>query len=348
MIKKKSFTVSMLLASAVLASTCTAVWGSTEDSEVSTYSKTDFAMDTVVSETLYTTGEDITADVIQALKDIEDNLISWTKESSQIYQINQNAGSTVTVSDETAGYLKQVLELSKASDGAMDPTMGQVIRLWDIDGENPHIPEEEELNSLLENVGYQKVTLDGDEVTMPEGVTLDLGAAGKGIGCDAAKKVLEENPEVSAAIINLGGSSVMSYGTKPDGSSWQVAVTDPRDTEGDYLGVVSLNGTEFLSTSGDYEKYFIEDGVRYHHILDPSTGYPARSGLTSVTVVCEDGLDADGLSTACFVLGKEKAEKLLESYDADGLFVDDSGHVWMTDGMKERFQLLKDSYSVSE
>lgn len=348
MIKKKSFTVSMLLAVAVFASTGKAVWGSTEDSEVSTYTKTDFAMDTVVSETLYTTGEDITADVIRALKDIEDNLISWTKESSQIYQINQNAGSSVTVSDETAGYLKQVLELSKASGGAMDPTMGQVIRLWDIDGENPHIPEGEELNSLLENVGYQKVTLDGDKVTMPEGVTLDLGAAGKGIGCDAAKKVLEENQEVSAAIVNLGGSSVMSYGTKPDGSSWQVAVTDPRDTERDYLGVVSLNGTEFLSTSGDYEKYFIEDGVRYHHILDPSTGYPARSGLTSVTVVCDDGLDADGLSTTCFVLGKEKAEKLLESYDADGLFVDDSGHVWMTDGMKERFQLLKDSYSVSE
>ena len=85
-------------------------------------------------------------------------------------------------------------------------------------------------------------------------------------------------------ILNLGGSSVMSYGSKPDGSAWQVAVTDPRDTEGDYLGVVTLNGTEFLSTSGDYEKYFIEDGVRYHHILDPATGYPARSGLTSVTV----------------------------------------------------------------
>lgn len=85
----------------------------------------------------------------------------------------------MTVSGETAGYLKQVLELSKASGGAMDPTMGQVIRLWDIDGENPHIPEEEELNSLLENVGYQKVTLDGDKVTMPEGVTLDLGAAEK-------------------------------------------------------------------------------------------------------------------------------------------------------------------------
>lgn len=140
----------------------------------------------------------------------------------------------------------------------------------------------------------------------------------------------------------------MSYGSKPDGSAWQVAVTDPRDTEGDYLEQLLLNGTEFLSTSGDYEKYFIEDGVRYHHILDPATGYPARSGLTSVTVVCDDGLNADGLSTACFVLGKEKAEELLKKYNADGLFVDASDHVWMTEGMKERFQLLKDTYSIGE
>ena len=316
--------------------------------EVNTYSKTNFAMDTVVSETLYTTGEDITADVITALKDVEKNWISWTEEGSQIYEINQNAGNTTTVSDETAGYLKQVLDLSEASGGAMDPTMGKVIRLWDIDGENPHVPAEDDLKSLLADVGYDKVILKGNDVTMPEGVTLDLGAAGKGIGCDAARKILDADKDVSGMILNLGGSSVMSYGSKPDGSAWQVAVTDPRDTEGDYLGVVTLNGTEFLSTSGDYEKYFIEDGIRYHHILDPSTGYPARSGLTSVTVVCDDGLDADGLSTACFVLGKDKAEELLKKYNADGLFVDDSGHVWLTEGMKERFQLMKDTYSISE
>ena len=286
--------------------------------------------------------------MITALKDVETNLISWTEEGSQIYEINQNAGSTTTVSDETAGYLKQVLDLSEASGGAMDPTMGKVIRLWDIDGKNPHVPAEDDLKSLLADVGYDKVILNGNDVTMPEGVTLDLGAAGKGIGCDAAKKILDADKEVSGMILNLGGSSVMSYGSKPDGSAWQVAVTDPRDTEGDYLGVVTLNGTEFLSTSGDYEKYFIEDGIRYHHILDPSTGYPARSGLTSVTVVCDDGLNADGLSTACFVLGKDKAEELLKKYNADGLFVDDSGHVWLTEGMKERFQLLKDTYSISE
>ena len=141
---KHSFVLELIVTTSLMCTSQT-VWGA---SEVSTYSKTDFAMDTVVSETLYTTGQDITADVIDALKDVEKNWISWTQESSQIYQINRNAGSTVTVSDETAGYLKQVLDLSKASDGAMDPTMGKVIRLWDIDGENPHIPNEDLKHSI--------------------------------------------------------------------------------------------------------------------------------------------------------------------------------------------------------
>ena len=184
---------------------------------------------------------------------------------------------------------------------------------------------------------------------MEEGCSLDLGAAGKGIGCALILKELETKKDVTAALMNLGGSSVMTYGSKPDGSSWNVAVTDPRaENEDDYLGVVALNGTEFLSTSGDYEKYFIENGVRYHHIMDPSTGYPAESGVTGVTVVCDSGLEADALSTACFVLGVEKGTQLLKAYGADGLFVDEDHHVYLTEGMKERFSLLADSYSVED
>ena len=333
-----------VISATVLGKTTTVVYAA----DIEKYTNADFAMDTVVSETLYTSGEDINTQIGEKLREMETTLLSWTEENSQISQLNNADGKTMEVSDDLAADLEKIRQLSQDSNGAFDPTLGKVIRLWDIDGENPHIPSDDELNSLLENVGYDKVTLDGNKVTMPEGVTLDLGAAGKGIGCDAAKKILDADKNVSGMILNLGGSSVMSYGSKPDGSAWQVAVTDPRDTEGDYLGVVTLNGTEFLSTSGDYEKYFIEDGVRYHHILDPATGYPARSGLTSVTVVCDDGLNADGLSTACFVLGKEKAEELLKKYNVDGLFVDDSDHVWMTEGMKERFQLLKDTYSIGE
>ena len=130
MTNRHSFVLGLFITASLLCTSRT-VWG---NSEINTYTKTDFAMDTVVSETLYTTGEDITADVISALKDVEENWISWTEESSQIYQINQNVGSTVTVSQETAAYLKQVLELSETSEGAMDLTMGKIIRLWDIDG----------------------------------------------------------------------------------------------------------------------------------------------------------------------------------------------------------------------
>ena len=135
--------------------------------------------------------------------------------------------------------------------------------------------------------------------------------------------LLDADKNVSGMILNLGGSSVMSYGSKPDGSAWQVAVTDPRDTEGEYLGAITIEGGEFLSTSGDYEKYFMEDGKRYHHILDPKTGYPVWNGLDSVTIVCDNGLLADGLSTACFVLGMDDAMELLEKYDADAMFVDE-------------------------
>ena len=216
-------------------------------------------------------------------------------------------------------------------------------------GENQKIPEKAEIKNVLKDSGYQKVSLDGTKIHMDEGCSLDLGAAGKGIGCDSILEYLETQKDVSAALMNLGGSSVMTYGSKPDGSSWNVAVTDPRaENDDDYLGVVALNGTEFLSTSGDYEKYFIEDGVRYHHIMDPSTGYPAKSGVTGVTVVCDTGLEADALSTACFVLGVEKGAQLLKTYGADGLFVDEEHHVYLTEGMKERFSLLADSYSVED
>ena len=280
------------------------------DTEVQNYTNTDFAMDTVVSETLYTTGDDLNTAIGQKIRDIETEYLSWTDEDSQIAKLNAASGETTEVSDELAGYLEKIFQLAKDSNGAFDPTIGKIIRLWDITGENPHVPEQSELDELLKDVGYQKVSLDGDKVTLEKGATLDLGATGKGIGCDVVSDFLKTQEDVSGMILNLGGSSVMAYGEKPDGSDWKVAVTDPRDVEGDYLGAITLEGGEFLSTSGDYEKYFMEDGKRYHHILDPKTGYPVWNGLDSVTVICDSGLLADGLSTACFVLGREDALKL--------------------------------------
>lgn len=331
-----------VLAGAVL----TALVFSPVQAKTQKYTNADFAMNTVVSETLYTKGKDLNPSIGKLLKKTEEELLSWTEEDSQISQVNQAGGETVEVSAELTDYLQKIQQLAEDSEGAFDPTLGKVIRLWDIGGENAGIPQAGELESLLKETGYEKLELDGNKVTLKDGATLDLGAAGKGIGCDLVMELLKQDADVSGMILNLGGSSVMAYGEKPDQSDWRVAIRDPREPEGDYLGAVTLKGGEFLSTSGDYERYFMEDGKRYHHILDPKTGYPVWNGLTSVTVVCDSGLFADGLSTACFVLGKEKALPVLEKYGADAAFVDEDHKVYLTEGMKERFELMKNIYET--
>ena len=333
-----------VISATVLGKTTTVVYAS----DIEKYTNADFAMDTVVSETLYTSGEDINTQIGEKLREMETTLLSWTEENSQISQLNNAEGKTMEVSDELAADLEKIRQLSQESDGAFDPTLGKIIRLWDIAGENPHVPDQSEIDTLLPEVGYEKIQVDGNNVTLLDGCTLDLGAVGKGMGCDQIMDYLQTQPDVVGMILNLGGSSVMTYGEKPDGSSWKVALTDPRDTEGDYLGAITLDANQFLSTSGDYEKYFIEDGIRYHHILDPKTGYPVQNGLTSVTIVCDQGYLADGLSTACFVLGLDAAKPLLEKYDAEAVFVDEDKNVYVTSGLMDKFELMKDGYTVNE
>lgn len=310
------------------------------------YSDTDFAMDTVVSETLYTSGDNINPEIGCLLRNLEEQYLSWNCEDSEIYRINHSEGAPVEVSSQLCDILEQTLELAEDSQGAFEPTMGKVIRLWDIGGDDPEIPDEEELEALLDETGYENLIVNARQVTLKGGASLDLGAVGKGIGCDAVMDYLKNQEQVSGMILNLGGSSVMAYGEKNDQSPWRVAVRDPRDEDNGYLGAVTLEGGEFLSTSGDYEKYFIENGKRYHHILDPDNGYPVWNGLTAVTVICSSGLLADGLSTACFVLGVEEGTELLEKYDAEAMFVDEDHHIYLTSGMRERFELMKNTYSV--
>ena len=346
---KKIQLLSGLLAAVIIGSSLTGNEARiVQAAEIQKYSNADFAMDTVVSETLYTSGEDINTQIGEELRTMEEDLLSWTEEDSQIARLNASDGKTVEVSEKLREILEKIIQLSQDSDGAFDPTLGKIIRLWDIDGENPHVPDQTELDTLLTQTGWKKIKLDGRKVTLEDGCTLDLGAVGKGMGCDRIAEFLKEQSDVSGMILNLGGSSVMVYGQKPDDSPWKVAITDPRDTTGDYLGAVTLDDGQFLSTSGDYEKYFMEDGKRYHHILDPETGYPVWNGLTSVTVICDSGFYADGLSTACFVLGKEKAEELLKKYNAEAIFVDEDKNVYVTSGLKDRFELMKDGYTEKD
>ena len=319
------------------------------DTEVQKYTNTDFAMDTVVSETLYTTGDDLNAEIGNKLREIESGLLSWTVEDSQISKLNAAAGETTEVSDELAGYLAKIEQLAGDSDGAFDPTLGKVIRLWDIDGEDPHVPEASELDALLKDVGYQKVTLDGNKVTLAKDTTLDLGAVGKGIGCDVISEFLKDQKEVEGMILNLGGSSV--FGVRCRNRMilpWKVAVTDPQR----YRRRVPWRDYDSKEESTFLHQVITKNiswktARRYHHILDPKTGYPVWNGLDSVTIVCDNGLLADGLSTACFVLGMDDAMELLEKYDANAMFVDEDKNIYLTDGMKDRFELMKNTYTVN-
>ncbi|MCD8119365.1 MAG: FAD:protein FMN transferase [Lachnospiraceae bacterium] len=385
------------------------------DSDADVQTLTSLAMGTTLTATFYTdasisstddnTGEYTGEKVTSLLTDLENDVLSWRVETSEIGQINaeaavscvagsgqyseSDAGSEsdtdsvydsgsetdsdlaydsgsetdsdstcdtyyetepevyeITLSDTLASYLTEILDVSLNSGGALDPTVGLLSQLWDIGGSNPRIPSEDEIAAVLPFTGYERLSLSGNLLSVPAGMALDLGAVGKGIGCDAVGELLEAEDTVTAAVVSIGGS-ILTWGTKPDGTDWSVAIRDPRDEDG-YLGILKVTGTCYISTSGDYEKYFIEDGTRYCHILDPETGYPADSGLISVTVVCDSGLLSDALSTACFVLGYEDSLSLLSLYGAEAIFVDEDKNVYVTDGLADIFTLSADEYTLPE
>ncbi len=342
------------------------------------YQKVDTAMGTIINQTIYSADRDvanaISKDIISCINELEQNYLSWRLETSEIYKINAGAGSGQKrkLSDLLINVFDQCQKVYTASDGAFDFSMGSVARLWDIDtwavmspqGTNETNaqkqsvtgdvaqqqatflpPTDQQLTAALEHVGGNMIPIEGNYVNLPEGMQLDLGAVGKGIALDEVQKRLQQQEEVTGAVISIGGS-ILTYGSKPDGSNWNVGIVNPFDTSLS-LGVLSFSGEGCISTSGDYERYVEVDGVRYHHILDPATGKPADSGVKSVTILYKDsgnsiqynGLFSDALSTACFVLGVEEGLKLAEEFDAEALFVDEQGEIHMTEGMEQYFYL---------
>lgn len=291
-----------------------------------------FAMGSYIDQTLYgRQGEAAGAAASQAIAQLE-NRISWRREHSDIYDLNASAGSgPVPLGDEARLVLETALSVSQASAGAFDPTIAPLSRLWDFDTD-PRLPAPSEIEAALPLVGYQNLTLSAGGAELLPGMAVDLGAAGKGAACDAAVEVYRQYG-IKGAVIAAGGS-VGLYGRKPDGTPWKVSVRDPWGAGS--IGVLALE-EGFLSTSGSYEKTFEQDGVSYHHLLDPQTGYPAQSGLVSVTVCSRTGALSDCLATACFVLGYEESLPLLEAFGAEAVFIDESRRITCTPGLAEAF-----------
>lgn len=264
-----------------------------------------FAMDTIMLLTAY--GENAQAGLSAAEATILslEAALDPEREDSELYALNHAEGAPVSVSDATLQILETGLTVWERSGGALDFTLYPAVRAWGFGGDGEYrVPDESELSALLALRGMEHIALDGHTVSLAAGQELSFGAAAKGCTAQAAVNAMRD-AGVEAAILTLGGN-VQTLGTKPDGSPWVVAVQDPFDT-GSYLGTLSLDGGTAAVTSGNYQRYFEADGQIWHHILDPETGYPVRSGLCSVTVVCPDGTTADSLSTALFVLGEEDA-----------------------------------------
>lgn len=307
-----------------------------------TVEKSGVAMGSVVTATLYgTTDEAVAESVLQAVEE-EDCRISRYREDSEIYRLNETG--SLTVSDHTAAVLEKLLEIAEVSGGAFDISIGTLSLLWNFDGENENVPSPSAVRDALGLCGYEKIKRDGNAYQLPKGLTLDLGAAGKGLACDDALTVLQDS-EVKGAVVSVGGT-ILTYGKNGRSDDWTIGVRTPEKDDTSYFAKLTVRGTNFISTSGSYEKSFTKDGKLYHHILSPETGNPAESGLKSVTVISDCGLVSDALSTACFVLGLQDSESLLEQYGAEAIFVDTENTVYVTDGIYDNFELVGDSYRV--
>ena len=331
----------ILLVTSIIISLC----GCTNRTNVREYKSTEIAMGTIVQININTQSEqeDILQDIINCIELLEKDILSWRIESAELAKINHDLQleETKIISDQMKEYFTTIFEVSTKSEGAFDITIGDVVRLWNIDelaaldlqDKELVIPTETEIQKALQDTGFEQVILEGNVLSMPAQMNLDLGAVGKGIACDEIIKLVEENKEITSALLSVGGS-IATYGTKPDLTPWRVAVVNPLDPS-TYFGYVTLEGNWNVSTSGDYQRYIMKDGVRYHHIIDPKSGFPVNNGVRSVTIVGKNGLLCDALSTACFVLGSEKGMDLAKEFQVEALFIQDNGTYLMTEGMKQ-------------
>ena len=296
-----------------------------------TLSRTGYMLDTVVTVTLRDWSDEGTLErVFYEIERLE-RLFSVGDPESDLHRLNANAGNWVELSDETCELLERAVDFYELTGGLFDPTVQPLVELWDIAG-GGHVPTADELEEALALVDGSQLEV-GDMCARlgREGMAVTLGGIAKGYIADRIAELLE-GEGVEHAIIDLG-HNILLVGSKPDGSPWRVGVQDPDGTGGEYAAVIEADGLSVV-TSGTYERYFELDGVRWHHVLDPFSGYPSESGLVSATVVCESSTAADALSTACLIAGAERALELIEEMDGvEVLLIDQSGEMYMSDGM---------------
>ncbi len=328
----------------------------------SVYKESRIVMDTICTITVVSPSKEKAKEGIDAgLTEIKrlEKLLNFFSPASEISAINKASGrEAVNVSRETLEVIKKAVEIADYTDGAFDPTIGPLMRLWGFSSlpSKPSLPSEDKIKTLLKLIDYKKIKINdsASQVFLEEkGMEIDLGGIAKGFAADRAIEAIKAKG-VKAALVAIAGD-IKASGLKPDLQPWKIGIQNPRPevnpptppfAKGGMGGFeedifVSLDiKNKAISTSGDYQRFFMENGRRYHHIITPKTGYPAP-GIMSVSVIAPEGYMTDGLSTGVFVLGPDKGIKLLESMGLDGIIVDADKKIFLTKNLKGKIHPVR-------
>lgn len=313
---------------------------------VTPVTRTELTLGTTVTISVYQKINEKVLDRAFARVNEIDKTMNRVGDGSEIAKVNAQAGTgPVVVTPDVYDVVRTGIHFGELTDGAFDITVGPLVALWGIGTDDAHLPTQAEIAKVLPLVDYRLVTLNDADHSIylqKKGMQIDLGGIAKGYAADEAARILSE-AGVKSAILDFGGN-ILVIGSKPDGDPWRVGIQTPDKPRGNYLGIVRTSNRTIV-TSGPYERYFVVDGVRYHHIFDPKIGYPTQNHLISVTIESDDSMLADAMSTSAFVLGLKKGHDFVEGYKGmDAIFVTDSGSVYFTSGLDGVFTLDDPSY----
>lgn len=271
-----------------------------------------------------------------------DAAFSAHSEDSEVSEANHSSGNSIHVSDELAEQINTALKVSKMTDGAFDITVLPLMKLWGFYNRNYTVPDETSIANTIKLIGYEKIRLEDNMLYMQEGTQIDLGAVSKGFAGQKAAQLLMDLG-VDSGMLSLGGN-MQVFGLNSYDSVWNIAIQDPYD-ESAYVGIIHNTDCSII-TSGSYQRYFEENDKIYHHIIDPHTGYPAESGLVSVTIIADDGTYADALSTGLFVTGLDKAVEIWKEYrDFEAVFITENNTIYITEGLIDKFTSSSEAYT---
>lgn len=300
----------------------------------------DFAMGTVITQKIYgANAKPAAAEAMTRVRELE-RMLSFYNKESDISLLNKSAGKEkVRVSEETFFLLTKSSEYAHLSDGEFNIMVGPLVKRWKITSDSPDVPSQAEIQSLLSLIDYRDLHLYEDSRSARlsrKGQMVDLGGIAKGFAGDEVIKIYRKHG-IKSAIIDIGGN-ICVLGSSIDGTPWKVGIQDPRKERGNYMGIINISD-KAVSTSGSYERFFSSGSKKYHHIIDPQTGYPSDSGLLSTTVISDASIDTDAMSTATFVLGLEEGIKLIRKVKgAEAIFIKEDGKIYATEGLRKIFK----------